>query len=152
MELTEEDFAKIKRQFLVLDKDGNEELSFDELSDILKDPKLKMSPEDVRSLMDEFDLDENGTIDALEFLVLMENKKNRELIHRAIILRTRIRQAFKELDIDGNGYISRKEFTSIIRKQGGKFTLRQVNAMIARADINGDGKIDYDEFVICMTK
>ena len=152
MALTEGEIAKIKRQFLVLDKDGNEELSFDELSDILKDPKLKMSPEDVRSLMDEFDFDENGTIDVSEFLFLMTNKENRELIHRAIILRTRIWRAFKELDLDGNGYISKKEFKGVMRKHSVKYTEAHINALMERADENGDGKIDYDEFVRCMTK
>ena len=152
MALTEEDISEIKQQFLVLDKDGNGELSYEELDDILKDPKLKMSRDDVRNLRDQFDFDKNGTINVYEFLVLMANKKNHKLIHRAIALRTRIRQAFKELDSDGNGYISKNEFASVMKKQSVKFTKAQLNAMMAEADKNGDGKIDYDEFVLCMTK
>ena len=78
MALTEGEIAKIKRQFLVLDKDGDGELSFEELQDILNDPELKMSPEDVSNLMEEFDFDESRTIDVCEFLFLMKNKKNQE--------------------------------------------------------------------------
>ena len=150
--LTEAEIAKIKRQFLELDEDGSGELSVQEIASILKDPKLKMSPEDIDHLMKEFDIDGNGTINVCEFLILMSNKKNRKLIHRAIILRTKVRKAFKELDLDGNGFITRKEFKSVMKKQSVKYTESQMNAMLKEADINGDGKIDYDEFVLCMTK
>ena len=150
--LTEAEIAKIKRQFLELDEDGSGELSVQEIASILKDPKLKMSPEDIDHLMKEFDIDGNGTINVCEFLILMSNKKNRKLIHRAIILRTKVRKAFKELDLDGNGFITRKEFKSVMKKQSVKYTESQMNAMLKEADIYGDGKIDYDEFVLCMTK
>ena len=150
--LTEEEIAKIKRQFLILDEDGSGELCVSELESILKDPKLKMSQQDVSNLLEEFDIDGNGTINVCEFLILMANKKNRKLIHRAIVLRTRIRRTFNELDRDGNGYISKEEFKSVMRKQGLPLKKSQLNAIMAEADKNGDGKIDYDEFVIFMTK
>jgi Ca2+-binding EF-hand superfamily protein len=150
--LTEEEIAKIKTQFLSLDEDGSGELSIDELSSILKDPKLKMTPEDVNHLMTEFDIDGSGTINVCEFLILMSKRKNRKMIHRAIILRTSIRKAFKEMDLDGNGFITRKEFKCVMKKQSAKYTEAQMNAMIKEADTNGDGKIDYDEFVVGMTK
>ena len=150
--LTEEEIDKIRRQFLILDKDGNGELSFEELNDILKDPELKMSRQDVKNLLHEFDYDLDGTIDVHEFLLLMAKKKNQKLIHRAIVLRTRIRRTFNELDRDGNGYISKEEFKGVMRKQGLPLKKSQLNAIMAEADKNGDGKIDYDEFVIFMTK
>ena len=68
--LTEEEIAKIKRQFLVLDEDGSGELCVSELESILKDPKLKMSQKDVSNLLEEFDIDGNGTINVCEFLIL----------------------------------------------------------------------------------
>ena len=151
-QLSEEEIAKIKRSFLELDEDGSGEISVQELQSILKDPKLRMSEEDVKGLMEDFDLDGNGTIDICEFLILMSNRKNRNLIHRAIVIRTQIRKMFKKLDQDGNGYITRKEFKTVMRKQRGKYSEKQLDEMLKEADINGDGKIDYDEFVISMTK
>ena len=151
-QLSEEEIAKIKRSFLELDEDGSGEISVQELQSILKDPKLKMSEEDVKTLMADFDLDGNGTIDICEFLILMSNRKNRNLIHRAIVIRTQIRKMFKNLDLDGNGYITRKEFKTVMRKQRGKYSEKQLDEMLKEADINGDGKIDYDEFVVSMTK
>lgn len=150
--LTEKEIAKIKRQFLTLDEDGSGEISTYELTNILKDPKLKMSENDIAELMKGFDIDGSGTIDIREFMIFMSNKKNRDLIHRAIVLRTQIRKVFNQLDSDGNGYITKKEFKSMMRKQRCKFTETQIEAMLKEADKNGDGKIDYDEFVVSMTR
>ena len=151
-QLSEKEIAKIKRSFLELDEDGSGEISVQELRSILKDPKLNMTEEDVNKLMKDFDLDGNGTIDICEFLILMSSRKNRNLIHRAIVIRTSIRKAFNNLDLDGNGYITKKEFKSVMRKQRGKFSEKQLDEMLKEADTNGDGKIDYDEFVVSMTK
>ena len=151
-QLSEDEIAKIKRSFLELDEDGSGEISVHELQSILKDPKLRMSEDDVNKLMKDFDLDGNGTIDICEFLILMSNRKNRNLIHRAIVIRTQIRKMFRNLDLDGNGYITKKEFKTVMRKQRGKYSEKQLDAMLKEADMNGDGKIDYDEFVVSMTK
>ena len=150
--LTEKEIAKIKRLFLALDEDGNGELSVDELKSILEDPRLKMSPDDISSLISEFDLDGSGTIDICEFLILMANRKNKDLIRKAIVLRSAIRKAFKSFDKDGNGYITRKEFKTVMRKCKGRVTEEQLDTMMKKADKNGDGRIDYDEFVMVMTR
>ena len=150
--LSEKEIEKIKRQFLTLDEDGSGEISPYELTNILKDPKLKMSDDDISELLKGFDIDGNGTIDIREFMIFMSNKKNRDLIHRAIVLRTQIRKVFNQLDSDGNGYITKKEFKSMMRKQKCRFTETQIDAMLKEADKNGDGKIDYDEFVVSMTR
>ena len=150
--LSEKEIAKIKRQFLALDEDGSGEISMTELASILQDPKLKMSQDDIAALTLEFDLDGNGTIDICEFLILMSNRKNKKLIQKAIVLRSAIRKAFKEFDSDGNGYITKKEFKHVLSRRKGRVTEAQIEAMIKDADVNSDGKIDYDEFVMVMTK
>ena len=153
--LSEKEIAKIKRQFLVLDKDGSGEISEDELRGIFQDPRLKMTEEDIDKLFTEFDLDGSGLINISEFLILMSNRENKELkelVHRAIILRSAIRKAFREFDKNGDGWINKKEFKSVMRIQKARMTETQIDAMVKVADRNGDGKIDYDEFLLAMTK
>ena len=155
--LSEVEISQLKRDFLDLDEDGSGEISSKELKDILKDPRLKMSEAAIDHLMKEFDLDGSGGVDVSEFLILMGNRKNRELkkmIHKAIIMKSPIRRAFNEFDKNGDGFISRKEFKAVMRRQKGRFNCvgeEQLDAMIAAYDKNGDGKIDYDEFVLGMT-
>ena len=68
--LLETEIAKIKRESLVIDEDGSGKISANELTSISKDPKLKMSREDVDDLMKDTDIDENGTIDICEFMLI----------------------------------------------------------------------------------
>lgn len=155
--LSEVEISNLKRDFLDLDEDGSGEISPNELKTILKDPRLKMSDADINNLVKEFDLDGSGGVDVGEFLILMGNRKNKQLkkmIHKAIILKSPVRRAFNEFDKNGDGFISRKEFKDVMRRHKGRYNAigeKQLDAMIAAYDTNGDGKIDYDEFCLGMT-
>ena len=49
-------------------------------------------------------------------------------------------------DRNGDGYISKSEFKHCMMHFGEKFTDDEVEEMMAEADANNDGKIDYTEF------
>ena len=157
MAISEKEVAKLKRAFLDLDEDGSGEISLPELKAILSDPTLKMNENATEQLMTEFDKDGSGGIDVSEFLIWMGNRKNMALkkkIHKAIIMKSPIRQAFRAFDSNGDGFISRSEFKKVMQKQKGRYFCvkeEQLDAMIAQYDRNGDGKVDYDEFVLGMT-
>ena len=151
--LSETEIENIKRLFLAVDEDGSGEISVAELRSILGDRKLKMSEEDIDRFLQEFDRDGSGTIDICEFLIMMSNHKNKALIHKAIILRASMRKAFRQFDKNGDGYITKKEFKTAVKKRnGGKIPEEQLDAMMRDADLNGDGKVDYDEFIHAMIK
>ena len=54
--------------------------------------------------------------------------------------------AFRVFDRNGDGYISKQEFKHCMMHFGERFTNEEVEEMIAEADSNNDGKIDYHEF------
>ena len=58
-----------------------------------------------------------------------------------------IRQAFKVFDKDGNGYITSDELGSVMANLGERLSANELKQMMMEADKNGDGKIDYEEFV-----
>ena len=58
-----------------------------------------------------------------------------------------IREAFKVFDKDGNGYISAAELRHVMTNLGEKLTDHEVDEMIREADVDGDGQINYEEFV-----
>ena len=54
-------------------------------------------------------------------------------------------------DKDGNGYISVVEFRHVMTNFGEKLIDEEVDEMIREADIDGDGQVNYEEFVQMMT-
>ena len=58
-----------------------------------------------------------------------------------------IHEAFWVFDKDGNGYISAAELCHVMTNLGEKLTDEEVDEMIREADIDGDGQVNYEEFV-----
>ena len=61
------------------------------------------------------------------------------------------RNSFSVFDKDGNGYISAAELRHVMTNLGEKLTDEEVDEMIREADIDGDGQVNYEEFVTMMT-
>ena len=59
-------------------------------------------------------------------------------------------EAFKVFDKDGNGFLSAAELRHVMTKLGEKLTDEEVDEMIREADVDGDGQINYEEFVKMM--
>jgi len=97
-----------------------------------------------RSLFELLDIDGNGTIDFPEFLSLMARKMKDTDTEEELI------EAFKVFDRDGNGFISAAELRHVMTNLGEKLTDEEVDEMIREADVDGDGQINYEEFVKMM--
>lgn len=63
-----------------------------------------------------------------------------------IFLKDEIVQAFKEFDLDQNQNIDRWELNHILINIGEQVTNQEISAMIIMADMDGDGRISWDEF------
>lgn len=51
---------------------------------------------------------------------------------------------------DGNGFISASEIKHVMTNLGEKLTEEEVDEMLKEADIDGDGQINFTEFVDLM--
>lgn len=98
----------------------------------------------LRFSMPQIDADGSGTIDFPEFLTMMARKMKDTDSEEEIL------EAFKVFDKDGNGFISAAELRHIMTNLGEKLTDEEVDEMIREADIDGDGQINYEEFVKMM--
>ena len=59
-----------------------------------------------------------------------------------------VQRAFRSYDIDDSGTITRDELKSWMTSHGRFLTKRQVQQTVDAVDINGDGVIDYSEFLV----
>ena len=79
-----------------------------------------------------------------DFVDLME-QKNKESDPEIEIINT-----FQIFDTDNNGLISKENLFHIIRTFGETLTDEEIQEIITEADVDGDGYINYEEFVRMM--
>ena len=65
---------------------------------------------------------------------------------------TELKDVFAQLDVNNDGFITKDELKKMMEGLGEKVEESMIDAMIAMADSNGDGKIDFNEFVAAATK
>jgi len=145
LQLNGEQFEAIRDKFLAIDTDGDGQLTRQELSDHFGTDRT----DKVEFTIKLMDLDNNGVIEFHEFLEMVAF-----LDHKKGISVDKIKQFFRALDEDGNGTLSSDE----IRKFHGVMASctilnspmssnEDVEKLITSLDINGDGKIDCEEFI-----
>uniref|UniRef100_A0AAQ6A695 EF-hand domain-containing protein n=1 Tax=Amphiprion ocellaris TaxID=80972 RepID=A0AAQ6A695_AMPOC len=78
-------------------------------------------------------------------------------------MHSEFKEAFSLFDKDGDGTITTKELGTVMRSLGqnpteaelqdmiNELTDEEVDEMIREADIDGDGQVNYEEFVQMMT-
>ncbi|CAG8568768.1 17668_t:CDS:2, partial [Racocetra fulgida] len=139
-----EQIAELKEAFGLFDKDGDGSVTIKELGDVMRSLGHNPNETELRDMINEVDLDNNGTIDFNEFLNMMARKVKDSDAEEEI------KEAFKVFDKDGNGLISAAELKTVMSSIGEKLTDEEIDEMIHEADVDGDGQINYEEFVKMM--
>ena len=62
-----------------------------------------------------------------------------------------LRAAFKHFDTNGDGIISLEELNNAIGTGGLQVSKEEIQRVLAEVDKDGNGEIDYDEFVDMLT-
>ena len=142
--LSEERITEFKAAFELFDKDRDGAINNKELGTVMRNLGQNPSEEELQKMIKEVDLNGNGVIDFNEFLYLMvkrmkENDTEEELI-----------EAFKVFDRDGDGYVTAHELRNVMTCLCEETSPEEAEEMIKEADIDGDGQIDYQEFVKMM--
>lgn len=104
------------------------------------------STEEVEAMMSAADLDGDGFISLEEFMSVntTETDSNKCLED--------LRNAFTLYDRDKNGLISAEELHHVLRSMGDQASLADCKSMIKGIDRNGDGAVNFEEFVQMMTR
>ena len=153
--LSKEKIIKMRNEFLLLDTDGDGSVSTEELAEVLRAMrvKFKLTEGAIKSMIKEIDQDGSGTITVEEYMDNMKDKTSKDIIHRALIHRSSIRRDFHKYDADGSGFITKDELKEVLEKKSAlNLSATQIDDLLYEADMNNDGQINYEEFVIMMTK
>lgn len=147
----EDDQKKLRDQFNKMDKNGDGELSLEELLAGCRETGTMASSE-ATTLFKTLDTDNSGSISYSEFLAASLDQKHCNT-------KTDVYwEAFRVFDVDGNGKITPEEFAQIMQNDGlAAFVSKlgnqkELEAMFKEADGDGDGEIDFEEFVQMMDR
>lgn len=127
-----------------LDRFDTGSITTKELGTVMRSLGQNPTEAELQDMINEVDADGNGTIDFAEFLSLMARKM------KDTDSEEELKEAFRVFDKDQNGFISAMELRHVMTNLGEKLTDDEVDEMIREADVDGDGQINYEEFVKMM--
>eukprot|EP01083_Nonionella_stella_P061795 160909_1 len=137
----------VQEFFEVADKNGDGRITEKELYDALKQVDPDITNEDVRSILTAIDADNDGFMDCDE---LLSSRIARKLQSNE----DRLRKVFCLLDFDKSGKISPTELKQALDaiELDQKLSAAKCHDLIKECDADGDGEIDFEEFIQLFRK
>jgi len=136
--LNDQELDCLKEAFSLFDADHDGEITINELGRVMRNHGLNPTDDELRDMIRNVDKNSNGAIDFNEFIEMMlrrDSKIEEDVLH-----------AFRVFDRDGDGLISAEELKLTMNNLGEPLTDHEVKSMIEAADIDGDGRINFQEF------
>eukprot|EP00466_Bigelowiella_natans_P016531 jgi/Bigna1/53410/estExt_Genewise1Plus.C_190114 len=127
----EEDMADLQACFKMFDKDSDGRISPMELKDVFKIIGLESTEEELKNMILEAGV-KNGDLDFEHFVKMMASQ---------------MENSNSIINCYDEDYISVPELKHVMLALGEDLSDNDLEAMIEEADINGDGKLNYKEFV-----
>jgi Ca2+-binding EF-hand superfamily protein len=157
-QMLQERNVTMEQAFLALDADGSGSVSHKEFREGLRALGIALPHAQMKELLMIFDEDNDGEIDYQEFMreflsepeSLVESLwglQSKLTLVDAEFAEQDLTASFAALDWNGDGSITHEEFRAGLRRIGVSLPKGQVDELIRAFDADGDGVIEYCEFV-----
>ncbi|XP_047386354.1 calmodulin-like protein 6 [Sciurus carolinensis] len=144
--LSADQIKEYKGVFEMFDEEGNGEVKTGELERLMSLLGINPTKSELASMAKDVDRDNKGFFNCDGFLALMgiyhEKAQNQE---------SELRAAFQVFDKESKGYIDWNTLKYVLMNAGEPLNEVEAEQMMKEADKDGDGTIDYEEFVAMMT-
>ena len=145
-QLTGTEFEQVRNEFVDIDKDADGRVTREELKAYFIEQNEIRTDTQIDYMMKIMDLDNNGTIEFPEFLEMVSFFKYKKQPYEA-----QIKHMFKALDKNQDGFLCVDEIKHLWNIfTNDNFDLpseEEVEDIVRSLDVNGDGKVDYNEFL-----
>lgn len=138
--LSEDQIADYKRAFDLFDPDRDGTITTLELGTVMRVIGQNPTEAELQDMVNEVDEDGNGTIEFNEFVKMMSSKS-------AGNAKDVSREAFDVFDPEKKGYITGPGLKKVMMDLGEELNDEEVEEMMRKVDLNGDGRIDFSEFL-----
>ena len=137
--LRDQDIKNLKNIFIEMDINKDGTLSLQEFKIALK--KI-VKENEIKEIFSEVDTNNSNKIEYNEFITALIDKKE-------YLKEEKLFEIFQTLDKDQDGKINKDEIKTVLK--GEDFDENELNEFIKKFDLNGDGQINYYEFLSNMT-
>ncbi|XP_011498133.1 PREDICTED: neo-calmodulin [Ceratosolen solmsi marchali] len=148
--ITKAQMKEFREAFRLFDNDGDGSITKDELGRVMRSLGQFARAEELRTMLDEIDIDGDGNVSFEEFVEIVSNiggtaassshsdqdQEEQEL-----------RDAFRVFDKHNRGYITASDLQAVLQCLGKNLSEEEIQDMIKEVDVDGDGRIDFYEFV-----
>uniref|UniRef100_A0A667XR73 Calcium binding protein 5b n=1 Tax=Myripristis murdjan TaxID=586833 RepID=A0A667XR73_9TELE len=144
-------FVELREAFEEFDKDKDGLISCKDLGNLMRTMGYMPTEMELIQLGQTINMNMGGRVDFEDFVELMTPKLLAETA--GMIGLKELKDAFKEFDMDGDGAITSDELRHAMMKLLGEQTNKsEIDAVVREADNNGDGTVDFEEFVKMMSR
>jgi len=145
-ELTDDEISELKESFELFDRDGDGSISTKELGIVMRSLGQNPTDSELSDMISKVDSEGNGRFEFADFLTMMRGK-----IHDTD-RQEELKEAFNVFDKDGDNFINTSDLLHIMKNLGEKLTEEEAEIMIREVDIDGDGRVSYEEFARMIEK
>lgn len=142
----EDQNVELKETCTLPHNDGEGCITVEELGAVIRLLDKNLTKDELHNIINnnEVDVPRHATVDFMHFLNIIALKM------KELDAEEELKEAFKVLDKDQNGYISPDGLRHVMINLGEKLSDEEVELMIKEADLDGDGHVNYDDFVKMM--
>ena len=144
--LSADEIEEIKEAFDIFDVDRSGAISVQELLNAMKSLGFDTKNPAIFQMIADMDEDGNGEIEFEEFLDMMtariSDRNTKEDLERV----------FKLFDDNRTGEITVENLRRVAKELGEDIPEEELKEIILRADLDGDGKLSFEDFYAVITK
>ena len=140
----EEKSREVKEAFDMFDRDKDGKIDNKELTNVMKALGYNLADKEISEIVGEYDKEGDGKL-TYEELLNMINSRSKEIDAEDELI-----EAFRIFDKEGKGYIGAEEIKHLLLMLGESMSAEEIEEIITQADIDGDGKVSYQDFAKLM--
>ncbi|XP_034965244.1 calcium-binding protein 2-like [Zootoca vivipara] len=149
-ELSPVELDELLDAFKEFDTDQDGYISYKDLGECMRTMGYMPTEMELIEISQHIKMRMGGRVDFEDFVEMMGPKLREETAHMVGVRELKI--AFREFDTDGDGAISGAELRQAVTVlMGEQLSGQEVDEILQDMDLNGDGRVDFDEFVMMLS-
>ncbi|XP_028666369.1 calcium-binding protein 2-like [Erpetoichthys calabaricus] len=149
-ELVPEELDELHIAFMEFDTDQDGYISYKDLGGCMRTMGYMPTEMELIEISQQIKMRLGGRVDFDDFVELMGPRMLAETAHMVGV--RELKYAFREFDVDNDGQISIAELREAAKHLlGEQLSGKEVDEILQDIDLNGDGYVDFDEFVMMLS-